>query len=83
MSAFSHICINIGILFAELPTLDTIVEKTLSSDLQQNVEVSKSDSEEPAQKEHNNTGNIFVKNYIVNNFKSSSFHLNKNIGASV
>jgi len=53
-------------LFAEQPILDTIVEKTLCSDLQQTVEeISKSDSEEPMQKEHN-TGNIFMKDNSVN-----------------
>lgn len=57
MSAFSRIYINISILFTEPPLLD-IAEKTLCSDPQETVEeISKSDSEKLARKEHN-TGKI-------------------------
>lgn len=59
MSAFFYIYINISILFLEQPILDT--EETLSSDLQQIVEISaESDSGEPTQ--DHNTGNIFINN---------------------
>lgn len=67
MTAFVRIYINI--LISEQPISDTIIEETLSSDLQQTVEkVSKPDIEKSTQEIHN-TGNTFMKSHIVNNYQ--------------
>lgn len=68
MFAFSHIYINISILFAEQSISDIVTEE-MCSDLQESVKkVSKSDSEEPTQKEHN-TGKVFINDNIVDNYE--------------
>lgn len=67
-------------MFAEQPILDTVAEE-MCSDQETVEEVSKSDSEEPAQKEYT-TGKVFINNNIVDNYRSS-FRQIKNINVNL
>lgn len=81
MFTFSRIYINISILFAEQAIINRVARETCS-DLQETVEeVTKADSEEPAQNEHN-TGKAFMNDKLLIITKSSSFHQIKNIDAN-